>query len=211
KLLWDLVSQIKVGQGGHAYVVDGEGRLIAHPDISRVLRNTDLSHLAQVRAAEAGQAVEPVAENADGRKVLTAYAPITPPGWLMFVELTLEEAYAPLYAAIWRSGLLLLAALALAVLAGLALARRMVVPIQALAAGAARIGGGDLGQRLSIRTGDEVEALANEFNVMAGRPQETHAGLREKGEVRTPELEDHPQPQHPAADASQDRIPPPPH
>ena len=53
KLIWDVVSQIKVGAHGHAYVVDGQGRLIAHPDISLVLRNTDLSRLAQVQAARA--------------------------------------------------------------------------------------------------------------------------------------------------------------
>ena len=38
KLIWDVVSQIKVGEKGHAYVVDAQGRLIAHPDISLVLR-----------------------------------------------------------------------------------------------------------------------------------------------------------------------------
>jgi len=51
KFIWDVVSQIKAGNRGRAYVVDANGRLIAHPDINPVLRNTDLSHLAQVRAA----------------------------------------------------------------------------------------------------------------------------------------------------------------
>ncbi|MGB9173777.1 MAG: cache domain-containing protein [Bradyrhizobium sp.] len=54
KLIWDVVSQIKVGENGHAYVVGPGGRLIAHPDISLVLRNTDMSKLAQVQAARAG-------------------------------------------------------------------------------------------------------------------------------------------------------------
>ena len=56
KLIWDVVSNIKVGEHGLAYVVDGSGRLIAHPDISLVLRNTDMSRLAQVRSALAGPA-----------------------------------------------------------------------------------------------------------------------------------------------------------
>src|ERR1035437_7281303 len=56
KLIWDVVSQIKVGERGHAYVVGAEGRLIAHPDISLVLRNTDMSKLAQVQAALAALA-----------------------------------------------------------------------------------------------------------------------------------------------------------
>ena len=54
KLIWDVVSQIKVGEHGHAYVVGAQGRLIAHPDISLVLRNTDMSKLVQVQAAQAG-------------------------------------------------------------------------------------------------------------------------------------------------------------
>src|SRR5882757_8078109 len=62
KLIWDVVSQIKVGERGHAYVVGSGGRLIAHPDISLVLRNTDMSKLVQVQAARAGNAA--VAEQA---------------------------------------------------------------------------------------------------------------------------------------------------
>src|ERR1044071_9237963 len=100
KLIWDVVSQIKVGERGHAYVVDSQGRLVAHPDISLVLRNTDMSRLAQVRAARSGASgdAEQVkeAENIQGRPVLTASAPVAPLGWLMFVELPVEEAYAPL-------------------------------------------------------------------------------------------------------------------
>src|ERR1700744_999156 len=52
KLIWDVVSQIKVGEHGHAYVVGEQGRLIAHPDISLVLRNTDMSKLLQVQAVQ---------------------------------------------------------------------------------------------------------------------------------------------------------------
>ena len=76
-------------------------------------------------------------------------------------------------------------ALALAFIAGMFLAGRMVVPIQALRAGAARIGRGDLSQRIAIKTGDEVEALADQFNDMAGRLQESYAGLEQKVEDRT--------------------------
>ena len=201
KLIWDVVSQIKVGERGHAYVVDAQGRLIAHPDISLVLRNTDMSKLAQVRAARAGVASggadtsdnpsETVqeAENIEGRKVLTAYARVAPLGWLMFVELPAEEAYAPLYAALKRLAFVLLGALGFAVLAGMFLAGRMVGPIQALRLGAARLGSGDLSQRIAVKTGDELEALADQFNAMAGQLQESYAGLEKKVEERTHELE----------------------
>ena len=192
KLIWDVVSRIKVGERGQAYVVDRRGRLIAHPDISLVLRNTDMTRLAQVQAAQRGTAASedeiPTATDLQGRTVLTAFAPVAPLGWTVFVELPLGEAYQPLMASIQRSALVLLAALCLAAVAGIFLARRMVVPIQALRTGAARIGSGDLSQRIEVKTGDELEALADQFNDMAGRLQESYTGLENKVEQRTQEL-----------------------
>jgi signal transduction histidine kinase len=192
KLIWDVVSRIKVGERGQAYVVDRRGRLIAHPDISLVLRNTDMTRLAQVQAAQRGTAAPedeiPTATDLQGRTVLTAFAPVAPLGWTVFVELPLGEAYQPLMASIQRSALVLLAALCLAAVAGIFLARRMVVPIQALRTGAARIGSGDLSQRIEVKTGDELEALADQFNDMAGRLQESYTGLENKVEQRTQEL-----------------------
>src|SRR6185437_12592773 len=189
KLIWDVVSQIKVGEHGHAYVVGEQGRLIAHPDISLVLRNTDMSKLAQVQAARAGHG-DPTSEamNIQGQKVLTASAPIAPLGWTMFVELPVQEAYASLYLALQRLAIVLAGASIFAVLAGMFLARRMVGPIQALREGAERIGGGDFSQRISIKTGDELEGLANQFNDMGGRLQESYADLEGRVESRTAEL-----------------------
>ena len=192
KLIRDVVSQIKVGARGQAYVVDAEGRLIAHPDISLVLRNTDMSKLLQVQAARAGNrnASEELqgTKNIQGQEVLTASAPIAPLGWTMFVELPVEEAYASLYQALQRLAIVLLGASVLAVLAGIFLARRMIVPIQALRAGAERIGGGDFTQHISIKTGDEFEGLAHQFNDMGARLQESYSGLEQKVEARTREL-----------------------
>ena len=193
KLIWDVVSKIKVGERGHAYVVDAQGRLIAHPDISLVLRNTDMTRLAQVKVAQRQEAAVAAADietatDIQGRRVLTAFAPVAPLGWTVFVELPVDEAYQPLITSIQRTALVLLGALCLAALAGIFLARRMVVPIQALRVGAARIGGGDLSQRISIKSGDELEALADQFNDMAGQLQESYAGLERKVEARTREL-----------------------
>src|SRR4030081_2338766 len=106
----------------------------------------------------------------------------------MFVELPVKEAYASLYQALQRLALVLAGASIFAVLAGIFLARRMVGPIQALRAGAERIGSGDFAQRISIKTGDELEGLANQFNDMGARLQESYADLENKVEQRTTEL-----------------------
>jgi signal transduction histidine kinase/CheY-like chemotaxis protein len=193
KLIWDVVSQIKVGDRGSAYVVDAEGRLIAHPDIGLVLRNTDLSQLVQVEAAvrgatDAAPDQGQVAADPQGRQVLSAHANIVPPGWLMFVELPLEEALAPVYASLLAAALVLLAGLLLAVISSFALARRMVTPIRALQAGAARIGAGALDHRIAIATGDELETLGAQFNSMASQLQQSYATLEHKVDERTLQL-----------------------
>ena len=80
--------------------------------------------------------------------MLAAHAAIAPLGWLVFVEMPVAEAFAPLYASLLATGLVLIGGLVLAVLASLFLARKMVTPIQALQTGAAQIGAGALGYRI---------------------------------------------------------------
>src|SRR6266850_8480519 len=161
KFIWDVVSQIKIGKAGQAFVVDGQGALIAHPDISLVLQKTDLSRLEHVKAAltpspGAGLATMPiaVARNLKDQRVLTAHVTIPSLRWTVFVEQPLEEAFAPLEASMRRTVLLELVGIALSVIVSLILARTMVKPIRALQAGAAQFGEGNLTGRIAVRTGD---------------------------------------------------------
>jgi signal transduction histidine kinase/DNA-binding response OmpR family regulator len=64
----------------------------------------------------------------------------------------------------------------------------MVAPIRVLQSGAATIGAGDLGHRIALHTGDELEALGDEFNRAAAKLQESYAGLEQKVAERTEEL-----------------------
>jgi len=190
KYIWEVISQIKVGQTGYAYVVSREGDLIAHPDISLVLQKRNLSNLGQVRAALAGASGPFAAQpNLAGQQVFPAYAVIPDLGWAVLVERPTDEAYAPLYASVLRTSVLLLVGLGMAILASLLISRRVVRPVEVLRQGAARIGAGALDHRIEVRTGDELEALATEFNRMADQLQESYAGLEQKVEERTRELE----------------------
>ena len=58
KAIWDVVSRIRIGKAGSAYVVDSLGRLVAHPDISLVLQKRDLSALPQIRSARGPRPTE---------------------------------------------------------------------------------------------------------------------------------------------------------
>jgi len=192
KFIWDVVSQIKIGKAGHAYVVDSHGHLIAHPDISLVLKKTDLSNLDQVKAAlgsvAQGMGMPGIARDLEGRQVLSASAPIAPLGWAVLIEQPLFEAFEPIRASILRTAALVLFGILLSVLVSLVLARRLVRPIQALTEGAGRIGAGDLGHRLEVKSGDEIERLADQFNRMTSQLRESYANLEQKVEVRTSEL-----------------------
>ena len=193
KFIWDVVSRMEVGTGGYAYVLDNQGHLIAHPDISLVLQKTDFSVLPQVRSARANTADNPHIEPTTGLdlkkgEVLSAYASIEPLGWKVFVDRPIKEAFAPLYDSVLRTGALLIAGLLISVVASLVLVRRMVKPIRVLQAGAAKIGAGELEHRIEVNTGDELEALGADFNNMTAQLQESYAGLERKVDERTREL-----------------------
>ena len=197
KFVWDVVYQMRIGKAGVAYVVDAQNHLVAHPDISLVLQKLDWAQLAQVKAARAGPTADGPgdsdlrqveAKNREGKDVLAAYAVIPALDWRVIVEVPREEALAPVLVSAYRNGAVLLAALAVSILVSVVLARRMVRPIRALQEGAAQIGAGNLDQKIEVRTGDELEALADQFNTMAVELKESYAGLERKVEERTGEL-----------------------
>jgi len=171
KLIWDVIMAIHVGQSGDAFVLDRSGRLVAHPDISLVLRGDDdpaaarLKRLQQTAIAGGGETAE--GSNAENRWVIAAMAPIPGPDWMAFVEQPASEALTPIRAALWRTGSLLLAGALFAVVLAYLLARRMTGPIALLEKGAEAIGAGYFGHKIEISTGDELEGLAQRFNEMA--------------------------------------------
>ena len=192
KYIGDVVSAIKIGQAGYAYLVTRSGDLIAHPDISLVLQRRNMATLRQVRAAFDGQPKPgaTVGQNLQGIEVFSSHALIPNLDWAVFIERPVREAYEPLYASIFRTSTLLLIGLGVALLSSLFVGRRIVRPLRALGEGAERIGGGDLDHRLEIKTGDELQAVAEEFNSMTERLQESYANLEQKVEDRTRELTD---------------------
>ena len=170
KFIWEVISAIRVGETGQAFVLDKPGRLVAHPDISLVLRadqaaQKPLQELRTAILARPGQAT--AGQDIVGNTVMAAMAPIPGLDWSVIVKQPLAEAFGPIYAALWRTGILLVVGALLA--AGLAywLAQRMVEPIRVLEEGVARIGAGQFDHRITIKTGDEFERLANRFNEMA--------------------------------------------
>jgi hypothetical protein len=93
KPMWDIVQQTKVGDHGVAYVVNAEGRVIAHPDFSVGKSLRDVSSLVQVQEARTTPSTGSVrmARDMNDQEVVVVYARVAGPGWLVFVELPIGE------------------------------------------------------------------------------------------------------------------------
>ena len=193
KYIGDVVSSITIGKAGYAYAVSRSGELIAHPDISLVLQRRNVRELAVVKAAFEGlpgasAAHAVIAPNINGKEVLSSFALIRDFDWAVIVDRPVEEAYEALYASMLRTAALALIGLGMALFASYFLARRVIQPVRILREGVERIGTGDLGHRLNLKTGDEIEVLADEFNKMTSQLEESYANLEHKVEDRTREL-----------------------
>jgi two-component system, NtrC family, sensor kinase len=192
KLVWDIITAIRVGQRGYAFVTDKQGKLVAHPDMSIVLRGTDLSDVPDIRAVlqNASGVAQPGdrAKGLDGESVLRVHALVPKLDWAVFVDLPTREAYAPVWTILQQSGALLALGLLIAALLGAWLADRIVRPVKELQAGAEKLGEGDLAQRVKVPSRDEIGVLAERFNAMARRIQEAQETLEAKVSDRTAEL-----------------------
>jgi signal transduction histidine kinase len=196
KFVGDVLRQIPVGLQGRVYVVDSADHLVAHPNTSLVLRKMDLAPyapLAEMRTGlrTGGESVASVAEaeGLEGGSVMLSAGYIPAAGWLVVVEQPRSEVLGPVYKALARTGLLLGAGLLAALVVSYFLARRLAHPILEVRSGAAKIARGDFTTRIRVRTGDEVEALAREFNRMADQLQDYTTGLERRVAEKTAQLE----------------------
>ena len=169
KLIWDVIAAIKIGDTGHALVVDDSGRLIAHPDISLVLRGDaasgNFNALRSAVSAADGSAVATAGD--EGKPVVALAVRAANVGWTVIVQQPVLEAFESIRAARWRSLALIAIGAVFAFILAYWLAHRMTGPIRQLEDGVERVGMGQLDHRIAIASGDELEQLAIRFNQMA--------------------------------------------
>ncbi len=188
RFLSDFLSDSLIGRSSFAYVVDPKGTVLASSSHGPTIGKS-LAYLPQVAAAlQTNDLPSDLGTDVDGNSVLTAMGAVPKLGWRVFFERPTTQALAPIRDQLVRGALLIALGLVVAILAGTILARRMLIPITALRSGARRLGEGDFDHRIEVKTGDELEELASQFNNMAGRLRETYAGLETKVEARTRDL-----------------------
>jgi len=190
-----------LGETGETYLINRDGFMITPSRFdsdSFLKRKVDSDNarecLADLEAMRTGalpgehvHAVE-VFTDYRGVRVLGAHSFVPEMGWGLLAEIDVSEAFAPIARMrfmILTAGVLW-AAVALAV--SYLFAQRITRPIHELHMGSERIGGGELGYRLDIKTGDEIEQLAGEFNRMAEKLSQSYTSLERKVAERTTEL-----------------------
>ena len=167
RYIWDIVSAVRVGDSGYAYVLDADGNLIAYRDPAPILaRQNPLRTNAGLRAHLLSTDTASEYTGLNGAADIGAHAPIESTHWVVVVETPLAEAYALLYRALAVLVVLLVVGIVVSAFLARYLATRLLDPVELLREGAALIGQGHLDHRIVIETGDEIEELAAEFNRM---------------------------------------------
>lgn len=166
------------------FAADGQGESSADLRLSPDRRVAE----TVTRMLAGGQGVKELTIN--GEQAYLAYAPIGTLGWSLGAVMEREEVVAPaveLERAISGTSvqvidqidarmlrvlavvlLLLLAVSVAAAVYGVTFSRRLTAPLASLMKGVREIGGGQIGRRIEVKTGDELEQLADAFNGMTG-------------------------------------------
>jgi PAS domain S-box-containing protein len=188
--LFRSISEVTIGNTGHAMLMSADGT----PLICPVLAPEEHAvHPALVReiARPHGGWVIAADDSHGGRDAIVGFAPVRlgdnlaagslgGKRWLTFVRQNPEETYAPLRHLIIRVALYGVIVFAVLWGTGVLVARRIVRPIRILQAGAQRIGSGSLDHRLVVKTGDEIQHLAEAFNSMAANLRRSFGELEQR-------------------------------
>ena len=182
RYLWNIVQQTQIGEKGMAYLVDGKGYLIAHPDAGRVAARINLRHLPMVDRAIAREEGSLEFEDSRGEKYLVVFKPIQELGWSVIAQVPVKEAYEPIQQVARTALKWVFIVLAVALLASFLLTKKLTHPIKRLAQEMGEVAKGNLDVYIEPATKDELGALTRSFNQMIQDLKKSQKGLKEAEE-----------------------------
>jgi signal transduction histidine kinase len=143
--------------------------LLAHPNRERVLGHENWGERALVQPFVKGTGREnaPLDVGAGANRSLAVFHRVRGLPWAVFAEMPYRPAFAPVrHMAVGALSAIVLLGAGFLIL-GFALVEKILHPLRELRDGLQRIGRGDLNHRLDIRTGDELQQVAEALNGMA--------------------------------------------
>ncbi|MBI5180874.1 MAG: PAS domain S-box protein [Nitrospirae bacterium] len=196
--LLEVVNSVRIERTGHATLVDSKGSILMCPIFPPRSHNAERPLIRLISSSKPGWDV--AEDDAHGGKdSIIGFAPVESTldkgnnwfdgnRWYVFIRQSPSEMYAPIYSLLLRVSAFGSVLIALLSLTGIYAAKNIVRPINELCKGVELLGQGDLDYRLNIKTKDEIEKLADEFNKMAGELQRTYTALEERNkELETSE------------------------
>jgi methyl-accepting chemotaxis protein len=155
-----LVANWRAGKTGHAFLVDQNGKVVAHAVEEFVLSEASLVDHPLVNAIRKSGTPRLLAFTYKGGPRNLGYVQSTKLAWAVGVQQEEQELFEPMRRAITLGLILLLAAGALVALVAAVLSRRLVRPIVELTEKADRMSTGELDQPIDATRRDEIGELA---------------------------------------------------
>jgi signal transduction histidine kinase len=180
------IIKLRLDRSGKAYIVDGNNRIIYASDSNAV--DQDFSTHPIAAQALQGQVGAVRTRSIDGRDIVAGFSPVPRTDWTLIVEENWSDLLRPGQG--YRQFLLLLLVMGVliptvVVMVGV---RRITGPVTEFIAAAQRIAGGDFNQHITVNSRDELEELADQFNIMADHLRESYETLETRVDQRTHEL-----------------------
>lgn len=152
--------------GNVAFIIDKDGKILAHPDSKLADERKDVSDLAYVNKGLNGNSGTEELVDDGNNHFLVNYVYDQKTGWLI----CLQKPYAMLTTEtnkiMYTSGLFLVLALVLAGLVAVLLANSTIKPITQMVRVTEKVKEGDLTVEIVSKNKDEIGALSEHFNVM---------------------------------------------
>ena len=168
-----LGRSITFGKLGHAVIVDGAGRVLAHPLASWTQEMRDLSKLPIVQRMQQGErGIATFFSPAFQADMIAAYTPVAGTGWGVMVPQPLAELHAQADKVRRSILIVLVGGLGIALLFAAITSLLVLAPVRAVIAAARQRAAGDTAARANDRAGRvlrEGAELVQAFNVMADR------------------------------------------
>jgi signal transduction histidine kinase len=166
KSVWYVLEGINVGRTGEVYIIDLSGRLIGHRDMDRVLGRVPAVKPGVLRRLK--ESVDPIEwrEDSDSGGWFCLGCIVADLGWVVVLRQSSREIYGYLYKDTLVGALATLLVCLIAILVGRDLVRRLLAPIDRMHQQVKMIGRGDLDQKLTVTSGDEIGELCRAFNDM---------------------------------------------
>lgn len=166
KVISDLISSTKVGENGYAFMIDGEGKILAHPNQEFVSERRDLTQDMNLDKALAGESGYLEYEEA-GEEKLASYVPIPNVNASVFAQIPLSEAYSANREILRQIIIMALIILVILILIIAVYIRKSIVsPILNYGNQMQKVSNGELNLELDVDREDELGSLASIFNQM---------------------------------------------